>query len=99
MLFYPGRGDDMLSTPDSVIVFIMLILVILTVMFVAMFVRNNPRVNNRSNRIGGSQVGNVQSGARINTKDATIARRLDPSAAESKANDPRGADIGGNYNK
>jgi len=88
----------MLSTPDSVIVFIVLILVILTVMFVAMFVRNNPRGNNRSNRVG-SQVGNVQSGARINTKDATIARRLDPSATDSKVDDPRGVDIGGNYNK
>jgi hypothetical protein len=89
----------MLSTPDSVIVFIVLILVILTVMFVAMFVRNNPRVNNRSNRVGGSQVGNVQSGARINTKDTTIARRLDPAATDSKVDDPRGVDIGGNYNK
>jgi hypothetical protein len=98
MLFYPGRGDDMLSTPDSVIVFIMLILVILTVMFVAMFVRNHPHGHDRSNRVG-SQVGGVQSGARINIKDATIVRRLDPSAVDSNANDPRGADIGGNYNK
>ena len=88
----------MLSTPDSVIVFIVFIFVILTVLFVAMFVRNNPREHDRSNRVG-SQVGSAQTGARINTKDATLVRRLDPSVADSNASDPRGADIGGNYTK
>ncbi len=84
-----------MSTPDSVIIFVLALLVIFVIIFVAMFVRSGRNTTSQADQ----EKKSVQAGARVKTDNPAVAKRLDPSATGADTGDPRGADIGGNYSK
>ena len=82
----------MLSPADTVIVFVLALVVIFLILFVVMFARS-PRSRAQSNPSA-----STPKGSEIPMEQSAVASRLDPSESTSKGKDPRGVDIGGNYN-
>ncbi|HTK07778.1 MAG TPA: hypothetical protein VL485_11460 [Ktedonobacteraceae bacterium] len=82
-----------MSPADSVIIFILAIVIIYVVLFVATLNRRSARDRARAKN---SMLVDA-SPTPVNADDAAIAKRLNSSAPNARARDSHSVDIGGNY--